>query len=343
MRADRLQQGDVVEVRSAAEILATLDARGMLDGLPFMPEMTQFCGRRFVVDRRAERICDTIFPLGSRRLPNTVLLEDLRCDGSAHDGCQAECRLFWNEAWLRRASSESVPDDVDDDARDALLRVTTAGSRHTSEIDGQVAERYRCQATELRDASQPLSTSDPRAYVREYTSGNVGFWHFLKVTARAVLSEPLYKVGRLPDFPIRGPRKKTDAGTSLNLQPGDLVRVRPREQIVATLDANGKNRGLWFDREMLPFCGGTFSVRQRISRFIDERLGQMIELKSDCVTLDGVVCSGERSAVRWFCPRAIFPYWRETWLERVEKAPTGPEHRPLKSIPLPVEAVASGR
>ena len=44
-----LRQGDVVWVRSASEILATLDATGALDELPFMPEMIPFCGRRFVV------------------------------------------------------------------------------------------------------------------------------------------------------------------------------------------------------------------------------------------------------------------------------------------------------
>jgi hypothetical protein len=34
-----LKVGDVVEVRSAAEILATLDENGALDSMPFMPEM----------------------------------------------------------------------------------------------------------------------------------------------------------------------------------------------------------------------------------------------------------------------------------------------------------------
>jgi hypothetical protein len=62
-------------------------------------------------------------------------------------------------------------------------------------------------------------------------------------------------------------------------------------------------------------------VRQRVERLIDERDGSMIDLKSDCVTLDDVVCSGEWSTRRWFCPRAIYPYWRECWLERVDGTP----------------------
>ena len=57
-----LRVGDVVEVRSAAEILATLDERGELDGLPFMPEMLRFCGRRLTVHKVAHKLCDTIEP-----------------------------------------------------------------------------------------------------------------------------------------------------------------------------------------------------------------------------------------------------------------------------------------
>ena len=40
-----LSPGDLVRVRSAAEIFRTLDAEGSFDNLPFMPEMVQYCGR----------------------------------------------------------------------------------------------------------------------------------------------------------------------------------------------------------------------------------------------------------------------------------------------------------
>ena len=59
-RALGLRAGDWVEVRSAAEILATLDERGRLDALPFMPEMLQYCGRRFRVFKSAHKTCDTL-------------------------------------------------------------------------------------------------------------------------------------------------------------------------------------------------------------------------------------------------------------------------------------------
>ncbi len=70
MRKEALRRGDLVEVGSRAEILETLDDAGALDGVPFMPEMIGLCGRRFEVDRRGEKVCDTInTTLQSRRLP----------------------------------------------------------------------------------------------------------------------------------------------------------------------------------------------------------------------------------------------------------------------------------
>ena len=42
-----------MEIRSKDEILNTLDRDGCLDGMPFMPEMFAFCGKRFQVYKRA--------------------------------------------------------------------------------------------------------------------------------------------------------------------------------------------------------------------------------------------------------------------------------------------------
>src|SRR5689334_19126751 len=89
-----LRVGDVVEVRSEAEILATLDADGRIDGLPFMPEMLKYCGQRFSVYKSAHKTCDTIEKSGLRRMKNAVHLEGLRCDGEYHGDCQAACLLF---------------------------------------------------------------------------------------------------------------------------------------------------------------------------------------------------------------------------------------------------------
>ncbi len=315
---DAFRSGDVVEVRSASEILSTLDDEGALAAMPFMPEMLQYCGGRFVVDRRAARVCDTINYEGSRKLHDTVLLADLRCDGSAHDGCQAECRLFWKDAWLRRVGPEEPPLGGDGEAQAALARLAARNTRRVIEVDGRSTPGYRCQATELFRASE---RAERFPYAREYTSGNVSFGRFVRVVARAAVQEFRRKLRLVHHVALKGTRTTSAPEPPLDLQAGEWVQVKARAEIAETLSPRGTSRGLWFDREMLPFCGKKYRVRRRVNRFVDDQTGRMIELKSDCVTLEGVVCSGELSLGRWFCPRGIYPYWRESWLRRVEAGP----------------------
>src|SRR3954470_14196478 len=95
-----LRAGELVEIRSKEEILATLDSQAQLDGLPFMPEMFAYCGKRLRVFKRAHKTCDPPNGMQGRRMERAVHLEDIRCDGAGHGGCQAGCLIFWKEAWL---------------------------------------------------------------------------------------------------------------------------------------------------------------------------------------------------------------------------------------------------
>ena len=104
-----LKIGEVVEVRSPSEILATLDERGRLEALPFMPEMLQFAGKQLRVSKRAFKTCDQVKNSGMYRMERTVHLEGVRCDGSAHGGCQAGCLIFWKEGWLKRSEPGTRP------------------------------------------------------------------------------------------------------------------------------------------------------------------------------------------------------------------------------------------
>jgi hypothetical protein len=318
----RLKPGDVVEVRPAAEILATLDVDASVDAMPFMPEMLRYAGKRFTVSRRVEKICDTVSgqysggPLTSLRMRDTVLLDDLRCDGSAHGGCQAGCRFYWKESWLRRAEPGSESESVNGDALAQLEALARDATRAVRDVDGEPAEAYRCQATEALNATEPMSNYSPGQYVRELTAGNVGPLRFLRVAVRGLSAPIRRRLRLLARRPLPFDPAPPPGPPELDLQPGELVEVRSREEIAPTIDASGKTRGLSFDWEMLPYCGGRYRVRDRVERIIDERNGQMIEISSDCLILDGVVCSGEHSSGRWFCPRAMYPYWREAWLRR---------------------------
>jgi len=316
-----LKPGDVVEVRSPAEILSTLDGDASMDSMPFMPEMLRHSGRRFTVSRRVEKICDTVSggPPNSRRMRDTVLLDDLRCDGSGHGGCQAGCRVYWKEAWLRRVDPATEPEPPQTDGRGELEELALRGTRATRQVDGAPAGVYRCQATEGLRATEPLKSYDLRQYIRELTSGNVRLLRLLRVAARSLSDLVRRWLRMFPDPPLKNGGVPVPARPQLSLKPGDVVEVRSPDEIAPTIDDNGRTRGLSFDREMLPFCGGRYRVRDRVEKIIDERTGQMIEISSDCLILDGVVCSGECSTGRWFCPRAIYPYWREAWLRRVDE------------------------
>jgi hypothetical protein len=97
-----LLPGDLVEVRSVREIFATLNGEDKLKGLRFNPEMAKFCGKRFRVYKRLDKIIvETTGELRNIRTP-TVLLEGVFCDGKAHGRCDRSCFGFWREAWLKK-------------------------------------------------------------------------------------------------------------------------------------------------------------------------------------------------------------------------------------------------
>ena len=108
---------------------------------------------------------------------------------------------------------------------------------------------------------------------------------------------------------------------TLNLQPGELVRVKSKEEIVKTLDTHNANRGMSFDGEMVRYCSREARVLRRVEQIIDEKSGRMLHLKTPCVVLESVTCTGPYHRQ---CPRAIYPYWREIWLERVDE-PSSPQ------------------
>ncbi len=103
-----LQVGEWVEVKSEAEILATLDAAGRNKGMQFMPQMRRYCGRRFRVYKRLESL---LFEESQqrRRIRNTVLLDGLICDGDGV-GCDRSCFFFWRETWLKKVDGPAAED-----------------------------------------------------------------------------------------------------------------------------------------------------------------------------------------------------------------------------------------
>jgi len=319
-----LKVGDVVVVRSEAEILATLDERGELDALPFMPEMLQFCGKRFTVDKVAHKLCDTMTRSGMRRMRDAVHLDGVRCDGEAHGGCQTACLFYWKEAWLERADGPVLPAVPAGEPRVTAADLYALATR-PGETDGEV--RYTCQATELlRAAPELLPFKDLGQYVDDVRSGNatvldvvraflVGLFNHLQAVSRRVLPRRLWFRDGLRWRFVKGSLTKTPTGQT-DLQPGELVRIKSQAEIEATLNEDLKNRGLGFEEEMARHCGREARVLRRVDRCIEESTGRMLQMKNPCIVLEGVICEGTYTAM---CPRSIYAFWREIWLERLDE------------------------
>lgn len=338
----KYRAGEWVVVRSKEEILATLDRAGCLDGMPFMPEMLVYCGRSMRVHRRAHKACDTIAGMSSRRLPESVLLEGVRCSGLAHAGCEAQCSVFWKTAWLK---------PIDDDSPSVMSGgCTEAELAQAASIDAGGQVRYRCQATEFPRYTTPLRTRELDQYAEDYVSGNVtlkemaltGSYFLFKFFGRPAYAvqanwyrsfydwfQGLWGGVPYPRRPGVAQPGEPEPVESLNLQAGELVRVKPYQDILKTLNHDGMNRGLFFDAEMVPYCGGIYRVRARVGTFVNEKTGKLIRLKTPAVILENVWCRGRYSAFRVFCPRAIYSWWREIWLERVA---TGAEESVASSL-----------
>ena len=336
-----LRVDDWVEVRTKEEILRTLDKQGRLEGMPFMPEMFAFCGQRFRVYKRAHKTCDTVYPVRGRWLDNSVHLET-RCDGSAHGGCQAGCLIFWKEAWLRPVSGAPLVQIAAKHNGSCQESDVVRDAQSVGESEGGEPV-YSCQATRLPHFTRRLEWWDIRQYVEDIASGNINLKELLRGTiysgfynlsqAGIGLGKPMrwlynrfHWIWRGPKFPRTPGRLPVGTKTptqTLGLMSGELVRVKSQEEILETVTEENRNRGMYWDAELVPYCGGTYRVLKRVTQIIDEKTGRMQNMKNPCIILDDVYCRAKYSACRMFCPRAIYPYWREIWLERVETAGGG--------------------
>lgn len=304
-----LRPGDFVEVKSPGEILQTLDDHGTLDRLPFMPEMVDFCGRRFRVSKRVVKTCYYGTSSGMRKFPaeDVVLLEGLRCSGISHDGCQKACTIFWREAWLQRVDgSGTIQSSVDPESSKwlrARLKARTG------------PKTYFCQASEILNATTELSHWERFGKCfSEIRSGNcgivemaqrIGVWLFWK-TRRVFFGAY-----------ARGNQKSTPA-ESLNLRSGEWIEIKPLESIAKTLDERAYNRGLYFTPAMGSSCGEKYRVAGRIEKIIVDGTGEMRQLRNTTF-LEGSMC-GCSCVAFGGCPREEFAYWRDIWLHRVSAA-----------------------
>jgi CelD/BcsL family acetyltransferase involved in cellulose biosynthesis len=301
--------GQTVRVKSEQEIRATLDSMQCSQGLPFMPEMVEHCGKELRVSGWAHKTC--VEGYGLRHLGNAVFLDDVRCTGIHHDGCQRACLLFWRLDWLEPAKEAHRGDRSSSGAADAGFGLPDYLTK-----DGS---RYICQSTQLVAATRSLPWWNLGQYMRDVSSGQLSLSIILK-GVKALYGNKIRGIMQsASSASIHGVLQRTPQ-QSVGLSPGEGVKVKGRAAIVATLDREGKNRGLEFAPEMAPLCGGSMNVQARVSKIILEQTGEMREVQ-DTVILEGAYCDGVER--RW-CPRKNLFLWREIWLEReIQGGPSG--------------------
>lgn len=300
----RLTRGQLVEVLGPLEILATLDMSGAHDGMPFMPEMLRHCGKRLRIERRADKTCVEGF--GMRSLENTVFLEDLRCDGQAHDGCERDCLTFWKEAWVR-----PIPES--DASKPSIIYPESDFKALKARLITKRAGRYTCQSTALATATGHMSRSNIVHFFREIRDGELSYPDFIRIVARVVTNR-IRSVLRMPLLDVLiGPNPRNSKGR-LNLIEGEWVEVLSEPEILKTVDPRGRNAGLSFEPDMRHYIGKRFRVKKKITKIIREETGEMVNI-SNTVALEGNYCKGICAKN---CPRANPHYWREAWLKRVE-------------------------
>jgi hypothetical protein len=97
-----LQPGDMVRVRSAEEIGATLNRWQKYKGCGFMDDMWQYCDTVQTVLKPVERFVDER-DYQVKKVKGIVLLEENTCQGTPIFGrCDRNCYYFWREEWLEK-------------------------------------------------------------------------------------------------------------------------------------------------------------------------------------------------------------------------------------------------
>lgn len=291
-----------VEVLGAEELLATLDGQGALGGLPFMPEMLKHCGQRFQVSMCAETVC--VFPprMPFRRLSGCVVLEGLRCDGSAHGGCQLGCMFLWKEAWLKRVDGPFATPPAPRAGVEPFLPVHP---------EGRDAE-YFCQATEL---SKATGDGDPFWKPGQYLSFLNKRTFRLKDLVAMFAGMGLRRAGKLcRRWFLPPPKGVKDLPGPFGLKPGQWVKIREKREILELTGPDGTAQGLPFTGEMFDFCGRTMKVQRNITLILEEHTGLLRPIVNT-VTLEHALCDRYLG-----CARGMPFLWREAWLEPIPGA-----------------------
>jgi len=104
---------------------------------------------------------------------------------------------------------------------------------------------------------------------------------------------------------------------SYSFKPGEIIRIRSKDQILKTLDKNNKLEGCVFMTEMWQYCGSQQKVLKNVDFFFDECQFRMRKIRN-IVLLEGLHCSGKIPGFKQKCDRFCYFFWKEAWLKKIE-------------------------
>jgi hypothetical protein len=107
----------------------------------------------------------------------------------------------------------------------------------------------------------------------------------------------------------------------LNLRGGEIVEVRSKEEILRTLDENGRLDELPFMPEMLKYCGKRFKVFKRADKSCDTIGNTGCRRMKNTVHLVETRCDGESHGG---CEAGCMLFWKEGWLQRADSLTVQP-------------------
>ncbi len=298
-----LRAGDIVEVRSFDEIASTLGDDVTMAELPFQPEMRKYCGGTYRVLRPVKKLIIENANTGLRGIRNTVLLDGINCDGQYHHDCTRYCFFLWKEAWLKMAGHQQHPAKPPADFNDTALQPL---HQIPQPLSGD------CQSMTLVKATYPLPIWNLKQYIWDITDNTLPLLKRI-ILLSVSIARHIKKLLRfsLPNRLSSHLDKKPYI--DFTLQPGDWVEIKNMDEIMATLDSSGKNRGLAFTKEMKKFCSQRFSVLRSVDQIIIEGTGEIRRL-SHTVILKAANCDGQP---HFGCGRNCYLMWRKIWLKKV--------------------------
>jgi hypothetical protein len=100
-----LQPGELVEIKSPAEIDATITSEGINRGMRYDMEMRKYSGERHRVEMRVDRLINEKTGKMLQMKNPCIQLEDVYCRAQCTDrrlGCPRASNTYWREIWLRR-------------------------------------------------------------------------------------------------------------------------------------------------------------------------------------------------------------------------------------------------